>query len=166
MIGGAGEKKTLRMVAQYAQACNLWGGPELERKLDILRGHCEALGRDYDEIQKTVMFPLDPGKDGENVDSMLEQLQGLAALGISHAHGRVANVSEITPLEILGGDAPDVKGKDPITRRTMAPAAIDDRMELTRQPRLENPDFLILIFLTLIFISDAKSLRMPIYCQP
>src|SRR5580658_4466648 len=102
LIGGSGEKKTLRMVAQYAQACNLWGGPELERKLDILRGHCEALGRDYDEIQKTVMFPLDPGKDGENVDSMLEQLQGLAALGISHAHGRVANVSEITPLEILG----------------------------------------------------------------
>ena len=102
LIGGSGEKKTLRMVAQYAQACNLWGGPDLERKLDILRGHCEALGRDYDEIEKTVMFPLDPGKDGENVDSMLEQLQGLAALGVSHAHGRVANVSEITPLEIIG----------------------------------------------------------------
>jgi alkanesulfonate monooxygenase len=102
LIGGSGEKKTLRMVAQYAQACNLWNGPELERKLDILRGHCEAVGRDYDEIEKTVMFNLDPGPDGENIDSMLEQLQRLAALGISHAHGRVANVSEITPLEILG----------------------------------------------------------------
>jgi F420-dependent oxidoreductase-like protein len=102
LIGGSGEKKTLRMVAQYAQACNLWAGPELARKLDILREHCAAVGRDYDEIEKTVMFNFDPGKDGENIDSMLEQLQGLAALGISHAHGRVVNVSDITPLEILG----------------------------------------------------------------
>jgi F420-dependent oxidoreductase-like protein len=102
LIGGGGEKKTLRMVAQYAQACNLFAGPELAAKLEVLRGHCEALGRDYDEIEKTVMFPLDPGQNGENVDSILEQLQGLAALGVSHAHGRVANVSEITPLEILG----------------------------------------------------------------
>jgi F420-dependent oxidoreductase-like protein len=102
LIGGGGEKKTLRMVAQYAQACNLFGGPELERKLDILREHCATLGRDYDEIEKTVMVPLDPGADGENVDAILEQLQGFAALGVSHAHGRVANVSAITPLEILG----------------------------------------------------------------
>ncbi len=102
LIGGSGEKKTLRMVAQYAQACNLWAGPELARKLDILREHCAAVGRDYDEIEKTVMFNFDPGKDGENIDSMLGQLQELAALGISHAHGRVVNVSDITPLEILG----------------------------------------------------------------
>ncbi len=44
LIGGGGERKTLRMVAQYAQACNLFPGPELERKLDVLRGHCEQLG--------------------------------------------------------------------------------------------------------------------------
>ena len=50
MIGGGGERKTLRMVAQYAQACNLFPGPELEHKLDVLRGHCEDLGRDYDDI--------------------------------------------------------------------------------------------------------------------
>jgi alkanesulfonate monooxygenase len=46
LIGGGGEKKTLRLVAQYADACNLFDVPELERKLDILREHCEALGRD------------------------------------------------------------------------------------------------------------------------
>src|SRR5580658_1080095 len=88
LIGGGGEKKTLRMVAQYAQACNLFAGPgaEVERKLDILRGHCEAVGRDYDEIQKTVMFSLDPGPNGENVDALIEQLRELAALGVSHAH--------------------------------------------------------------------------------
>jgi F420-dependent oxidoreductase-like protein len=102
LIGGGGEKKTLRLVAQYAQACNLFGGPELEHKLDVLRGHCEAVGRDYDEIEKTVMFNMDPGPNGENVDTMLEQLRALAAQGISHAHGRVPNVASITPLEIIG----------------------------------------------------------------
>jgi len=102
LIGGGGEKKTLRLVAQYAQACNLFGGPEVARKLDVLREHCEAVGRDYDEIEKTVMFPLDPGADGENVDPMLEQLSGLATLGVTHVHGWVPGVSAITPLEILG----------------------------------------------------------------
>jgi alkanesulfonate monooxygenase len=102
LIGGGGEKKTLRLVAQYAQACNLFAGPDLEHKLDVLRGHCEAVGRPYEEIEKTVMFGLDPGEKGENVDALLEQLRGLAALGISEAHGWVPRVSEITPLEILG----------------------------------------------------------------
>ncbi|GAY07430.1 LLM class F420-dependent oxidoreductase [Pseudonocardia sp. N23] len=102
LIGGGGEKKTLRLVAQYAQACNLFGGPEVAHKLDVLRGHCEAVGRDYDEIEKTVMFPLDPGADGENVDTILEQMAGLAKLGVTHVHGWVPGVAAITPLEILG----------------------------------------------------------------
>jgi F420-dependent oxidoreductase-like protein len=102
LIGGGGERKTLRLVAQYAQACNLFPGPELERKLDVLRAHCEAIGRDYDEIEKTVMIPLDPGPQGENVGPLLDQLRSLADLGVSHAHGRVPNVSAITPLEMLG----------------------------------------------------------------
>ncbi len=102
LIGGGGEKKTLRMVAQYAQACNLFAGPDLPRKLDILRGHCEAVGRDYNEISKTVMFPMDPGPNGENADSILEQLSVLADLGVSHAHSRIPDVASIRPLEILG----------------------------------------------------------------
>ena len=102
LIGGGGEKKTLRMVAQYAQACNLFPSPDLERKLDVLRGHCEDLGRNYDDIEKTVMGPIDPGPNGENVDALLEQLQSLAALGITHMHGSVPDVDTITPLEILG----------------------------------------------------------------
>jgi F420-dependent oxidoreductase-like protein len=102
LIGGGGEKKTLRLVAQYAQACNLFAVPELEHKLDVLRGHCEAVGRDYDEIEKTVMMPLDPGPDGEKVGPLLEQLRHLADLGVSHVHGQVPGVSAITPLEILG----------------------------------------------------------------
>jgi F420-dependent oxidoreductase-like protein len=102
LIGGGGEQKTLRLVARYAQACNLFAGPGLEHKLDVLRGHCESVGRDYDEIAKTVMMPLDPGQHGEHADEILERLRGLAALGVSHVHGRVANVSAITPLELLG----------------------------------------------------------------
>ncbi len=102
LIGGGGEKKTQRLVAQYAQACNLFAGPELEHKLDVLRGHCEAVGRDYDEIEKTVMVQLDPGEKGEKVDDLLAQLQDLAKLGVQEAHGWVPRVSEITPLEILG----------------------------------------------------------------
>jgi F420-dependent oxidoreductase-like protein len=102
LIGGGGEKKTLRLVAQYAQACNLFAGPDVERKLEVLRGHCEAVGRDYDEIEKTVMFPLDPGEKGEKIDGILEQLASLAALGVAEAHGWVPRVWEIEPLKVLG----------------------------------------------------------------
>jgi F420-dependent oxidoreductase-like protein len=102
LVGGSGEQKTLRLVAQYADACNLFAGPDLEHKLDVLRGHCETVGRDYDEIQKTVIAPLDPGADGEKVDELLTELRRLAGLGFTHVHGSVPGVSGITPLEILG----------------------------------------------------------------
>jgi F420-dependent oxidoreductase-like protein len=102
LIGGGGEKKTLRLVAKYAQACNLFGGPELEHKLEVLRRHCDDVGRDYDEIEKTVMFSLDPGADGEKVDALLVELQRLAGLGVQEAHGSVPEVWRITPLELLG----------------------------------------------------------------
>jgi F420-dependent oxidoreductase-like protein len=102
LIGGGGEKKTLRLVAQYAQACNLFPGEELERKLDVLRGHCADVGRDYDEIEKTVMMQLDPGADGEKADALLEQLRGLAALGVAEVHGYVPEVASSRRLELLG----------------------------------------------------------------
>jgi F420-dependent oxidoreductase-like protein len=102
LIGGGGEKKTLRLVAQYAQACNLFAGPDLARKLDILRAHCVDVGRDYDEIEKTVMFPLDPGDGGSNVDTLLGQLKELADLGVQEAHGWVPRVWETERLALLG----------------------------------------------------------------
>jgi F420-dependent oxidoreductase-like protein len=102
LIGGAGEKKTLRLVARYAQACNLFLGPELPRKLEVLRRHCDAVGRDYDEIQKTVIGPLDPGPGGEKVADLLASMRELAGLGVTHYHGSVPGVSSLTPLEILG----------------------------------------------------------------
>jgi F420-dependent oxidoreductase-like protein len=102
LIGGGGEKKTLRLVAKYAQACNLFPGPELEHKLEVLRGHCEDVGRDYDEIQKTVMGPLDPGPDGANVEVLIDNMRQLADLGVTHYHGSVPDVASITPIELLG----------------------------------------------------------------
>jgi len=102
LIGGGGEKKTLRLVAQYADACNLFAGPDVARKLDILRGHCADVGRDYDEIEKTVMFPLDTGENGEKVDDLLAQLRPLAALGVTEAHGVVPRVWETGRLELIG----------------------------------------------------------------
>ncbi|GAA3224189.1 LLM class F420-dependent oxidoreductase [Pseudonocardia petroleophila] len=101
LIGGGGEKKTLRLVAQYADACNLFAGPDLAHKLDVLRGHCADVGRDYDEIEKTVMFPLDAGEKGENVDALLTQLRELAALGVTEAHGWVPEVWKPERLELL-----------------------------------------------------------------
>ena len=101
LIGGAGERKTRRLVAQYADACNLFPAPDLDRKLDVLRRHCADVGRDYDEIRKTVMLPLDAGPDGSRADELLERLQELAKLGIEHVHGWVPEVATIRPLEIL-----------------------------------------------------------------
>ena len=102
LIGGGGEKKTLRLVAKYAQACNLFPTPDLEHKLEVLREHCVREGRDYDDIEKTVMLPLDPGEGGENISSILERLKGLAGLGIVHAQGIVPKVWELSPLTMLG----------------------------------------------------------------
>ena len=102
LIGGGGEKKTLRLVAQYAQACNLFATPELPHKLDVLRRHCETVGRDYDEIEKTVMGPLDPGADGEKIDDLVAQMATFAELGVTHYHGSVPNPAAIIPIELLG----------------------------------------------------------------
>ena len=102
LIGGGGEKKTLRLVAQYAQLCNLFARDDVAHKLDVLRGHCAAVGRDYDEIEKTVTFPMDPGRNGENVDAILQQLTGYAAHGFREAHVVVPRLRDRAQLEIIG----------------------------------------------------------------
>jgi alkanesulfonate monooxygenase len=102
LIGGAGERKTLRLVAKYAQACNLFATPELPHKLAVLREHCEREGRDYDDIEKTVMAALDVGPDGEHVDAVLATLCGLADQGVAHVHSRIPQVWDLRQLSILG----------------------------------------------------------------
>ena len=102
LIGGGGERKTLRLVARYARACNLFPTPELEHKLDVLRGHCEAEGRDYADVEKTVMMPLDPGDNGEHIPAVLDQLRRLAALDVSEVHVTVPKHWETQRLELIG----------------------------------------------------------------
>jgi len=102
LIGGGGERKTLRMVAQYADACNLFPSPELPHKLDVLRDHCKALGRNYDEIEKTAMFSFDVGENGEKVGQVIGGLRWLAGMGIQTVIGSVPRIDRIKPLEIIG----------------------------------------------------------------
>ncbi|MDQ2722218.1 MAG: LLM class flavin-dependent oxidoreductase, partial [Actinomycetota bacterium] len=101
LIGGAGEKKTLRLVARYADACNIFDTPELSHKLDVLREHCEREGRDYADIEKTVQLRFDVGENGERVDDTIEHLRELAGLGIQVAHGGVPNATALRQLEVM-----------------------------------------------------------------
>jgi F420-dependent oxidoreductase-like protein len=111
LIGGSGERKTLRLVARYAQACNLFPGPDLARKLDVLRAHCDAEGRDYGEIAKTCYFMFDTGEKGEQAAELVDRLGKLAGMGFEAAIGAVANVWDLTPLEVIGSEViPAVAG--------------------------------------------------------
>lgn len=101
LIGGAGERKTLRLVAEYADACNIFDTPELAHKLQVLRDHCERLGRDYAEIEKTAQVRFDPGPHGERVEQTIEHLHELADLGIEVAHGTLVNVTKPGTLELM-----------------------------------------------------------------
>jgi F420-dependent oxidoreductase-like protein len=102
LIGGGGERKTLRLVAQYADSCNLFANAELPHKLEVLRAHCADVGRDYDTIEKTVLYNFDLGPDGQNVDATLERLRELADLGFSVAHGRVVDVHDPKQIDLIG----------------------------------------------------------------
>ena len=102
MIAGDGERKTLRLVARYADACSLRPGPQVPGKLDVLRRHCEEEGRDYDSIEKTCAFAFDVGERGEKVEELIGQLRWLSEMGIETVIGFVPRVDRISPLEIIG----------------------------------------------------------------
>ncbi|WP_236789675.1 LLM class F420-dependent oxidoreductase [Amycolatopsis sp. GM8] len=104
MIGGSGEQKTLRFVAKYGDACNIFDGPELEHKLEVLRGHCEKEGRDYNEITKTVLTSIDIGPKGEKTEEFLTSLRRLSALGVDVAIGASPTVPDVEPFEIFAKD--------------------------------------------------------------
>ncbi len=86
LIGGMGERRTLRLVAQYADACNLFdipdGGTTVRRKLEVLQRHCDDVGRPYGEILKTISTRLEPG---QTPDGFARELERIAQLGIEHA---------------------------------------------------------------------------------
>jgi len=103
MIGGMGEKKTLRMVAQSADATNLFGRDNIEvlkHKLDVIRKHCENLGRDYTKIEKTTLSTLKL-HEKDTVDGFLTELKVLADMGIDQVIVNLPTIYELEPLEIL-----------------------------------------------------------------
>jgi alkanesulfonate monooxygenase len=104
MIGGGGEKKTLRLVAQYADACNLADSPEIEHKLDVLRRHCDTVGRDYDTIEKTAMISLDPTQSTSDVVAACSRL---AELGFTATYVFAREQPEPSKIiDVLGAAVP------------------------------------------------------------
>lgn len=104
MVGGGGEQKTLRLVAQYADACNLFArlGPEvLTQKLAILRQHCEALGRPYDDIERTALQSVNLAPGAQSAADVIADCRALAQLGIQHVIFNMPNVHELKPVEII-----------------------------------------------------------------
>jgi len=105
LIGGGGEKKTLRLVAQYADACNLFarmGTATLRSKLEILKRHCEKVGRNYSEIEKTALSTIHLAQGKTSVKDVIEECRALAGIGIQHIIFNMPNTHEITPLETIG----------------------------------------------------------------
>jgi F420-dependent oxidoreductase-like protein len=85
LVGGTGERRTLRLVAEYADACNLFdipdGGRSVRRQLEALARHCADVGRPYDQIERTVTTALQPD---EPVDQFIDRCRELGELGIEH----------------------------------------------------------------------------------
>jgi len=118
LIGGAGERKTLRLVAEYGDACNLFEVPDvLRHKLDVLRGHCDDVGRDYDTIVRTTTGLLGDDRD---LGSAVARFAALADLGVDLAivdlpdatdAGTYDFLAKLVPeLESLGRPAPAMLG--------------------------------------------------------
>jgi alkanesulfonate monooxygenase len=94
-------------VADYGDACNLFadiGAEEMRRKLDVLRHHCEAIGRDYDDIERTAVCKVTLGSNGAEVAEFLNLCATYAASGIQQLIVYLPNVHELTPLEVFGRD--------------------------------------------------------------
>jgi len=130
MIGGAGEKKTLRYVAKYGDACNLHLGAHpklrgysersymnyrtrkerLRHKLDVLRMHCESEGRDYDEIDKSVLIPLEVSPGVLTSGEVVEMCRELSEMGFNYVVFNMPNDHEITPIEVIGEEViPEIR---------------------------------------------------------
>jgi F420-dependent oxidoreductase-like protein len=123
LIGGTGERKTLRLVAQYGDACNIFlrlGKDEVKRKLDVLREHCSKLGRPYEQIEKTTLDTIRLSRDGRNgtlspsaaIDHFAEQ----AAIGIDQAIFNSPDVTNLEFFDVLAQIMPEV-AKIPVAGR-------------------------------------------------
>jgi F420-dependent oxidoreductase-like protein len=107
MIGGSGERKTLRLVALHADACNIFSGPQAAHKLEVLRAHCEREGRDYDAIEKTTILSID---DTASKDDVLAQLRTARDVGFTVAYIFSKNPKPEASVELLATVVPEIAG--------------------------------------------------------
>jgi F420-dependent oxidoreductase-like protein len=124
LVGGGGERKTLRLVARYADACNLFAYGDLsilKHKLEVLHRHCEAVGRPYEQIEKTSLGRVHLTRDGRNGSltpaAAVEHFTVLAELGIDHAIFSMPNVHEQEPFELLASEVIPAAKKIPVAGR-------------------------------------------------
>jgi F420-dependent oxidoreductase-like protein len=107
LVGGGGELRTLRLVARYADACNVFGSDpvRLRHKFDVLRGHCETEGRRYEDIERTILVPVSVTADGTGGSltpaALVERLGRAAEAGAQHAILAVRGVHDATRLELI-----------------------------------------------------------------
>ena len=132
MIGGGGEKRTLRLVAQYADASNMFGGPEqLVPKYAVLAEHCAAVGRDFGEIERTNLQGIALsdrgaawGRQRESPDQLVERFGRLAEAGVQHVILSVGDADDAAALEALGRDVlPQLRGVEAADPRRLASPA-------------------------------------------
>jgi hypothetical protein len=96
------------MVAKYADACNLFATPDVAHKLDVLKRHCDDVGRNYEDITKSAYYVFDTAAGPAKI---LDDLRRLAGMGFQVAMGGVRDVWSLTPLEIIGRDViPEAAG--------------------------------------------------------
>jgi len=107
LVGGTGEKRTLRLVAKYADACNLYdrdGADAIRAKLAVLRRHCDEIRRPFDEIERTAIGEADVGPGGMSPQQIIEHCRSMSDAGIQHLILSLARVHELTPIEKMGRD--------------------------------------------------------------
>lgn len=103
IIGGGGEQKTLRLVAKYADASNVFGGPEqLAHKFAVLRERCDEVGRPFEEIERTNLQSVDLGRD--STARVLDRFATLAEVGVQHVIFNLVNVADPRTIEVLARD--------------------------------------------------------------
>lgn len=107
MIGGGGEQKTLRLVARYGDATNVFGGPErIHHKYEVLRRHCEAIGRDPDEIERSTLQSIDVSEDGagrtQSPAEIVDWFGELSDAGAQHVLFSLREVWRPEKLELIG----------------------------------------------------------------
>lgn len=113
IVGGGGEQKTLRLVARYADACNIFGGPEqLKHKFGVLRERCDEIGRPFDEIERTNLQSIDLEREGSA--DLIGRFRTFSKVGVQHVICNVAKVWDVARIEALGRDViPAVHALEP-----------------------------------------------------